>query len=109
MVCNKNVFFYRKSQVKPIFSKEELEEFESLQPKVIADITSIDPYNKLPFLTSRIKSMLEYNLNGEAISSGTNAINVFKVVSNPEDRTSENMKQAILLGWCLKFVRIIFI
>lgn len=88
------------------FKKNDLVEFLSLQPTIVADITSIPPYNKLPFLTDRITSMLNYNINGGNNTSGVTTVFIYKMVSKPQDRTSEKMKQAIILGWCIRIVSI---
>lgn len=77
----------------------------SLKPKVISDITSIHPYNKLSFLTSQIENMLDYTLTGGIIASGLNIIYIYKMIPQAE-KTPENLELAVLMGWCLRLVSI---
>lgn len=89
-----------------VFSEHEWDEFLSMKSKVIADITSVQPFDKLPFLTSKVETMLSYNLTSGTIAGGLNTIYVYKMICKPKDQTSENIDLAILMGWCFRFVSI---
>lgn len=74
--------------------------------QIVKDIIDIKPYSELPYLGSTIKSMLDYTVNSGNSAIGLITIYVYKLVAKHEDKISENLRLAIILGWVMKFVSI---
>lgn len=85
-------------------SKADQDEFQAIYPEIIQDITSIDHFHKLPDFASSVKSMLDHNLTPKYNANGLITVYAFKMIAKPEQRTPENIKLAILLGWCVRLV-----
>lgn len=76
----------------------------SVYSQIVQDIINVKPYSELPYLGSRIKSMLDYTLTSDNNTSGLITIYAYKLIAKPEDKTPENLSLAIILGWCMRFV-----
>lgn len=76
----------------------------SLYPQIRQDLTSIEPYNKLPFFMEKIEAMLDYNVPHGTNARGLQTIYAYKMIAKPEEKTPEKLKEAAILGWCLRLV-----
>lgn len=86
------------------FSEEEYDEFMSVYPEIRQDITSTEPYNKLPYFMDKIKTMLDYNVTTGNNARGLITVYAYKMIAKTVDQTPENIRLAILLGWCMRLV-----
>lgn len=91
------------------FSKDEYDEFMCLYPQILQDITSIEPYKKLPHFMSEIKTMMDYNVTSGSNARGIVTIYAYKMLAKPKEITRDNIKLAIVLGWCMRLVSFVTI
>lgn len=86
------------------FTKEEYAELMSVYPQIVEDITSIEPYNKLPNLLTRVKFFLDYTFNSGNNAYGMLIPYVYKNIAKPDDKKDEHIKKALILAWVSRMV-----
>ncbi|XP_031621837.1 farnesyl pyrophosphate synthase-like [Contarinia nasturtii] len=85
--------------------RREHEEFMLLFPDVVNHLTEYAANNfKLMDAAKHFANALEYDVPNGRKNRGLNAVIVYKDLIGKERQTSENIRQAQILGWCIELM-----
>ncbi|KAG5880163.1 hypothetical protein JTB14_001653 [Gonioctena quinquepunctata] len=86
------------------FSKEENLEFLSVYSELEEVLTNVEPWSRNSKYKETLKEILYYILYHGTKTRGLATVLAYKHIEESENLTSENIKLAIVLGWCIVMV-----
>ncbi|KAK5647754.1 hypothetical protein RI129_002646 [Pyrocoelia pectoralis] len=92
-----------------LVTKEEIKEFMSVFPDLLRDIRDHNMFEDLHYVKDRITKCLEYNVPLGKKSRGLITLSSYKLLESPEKLTSENIRLAQILGWCVELLHSSFL
>ncbi|KAK5647755.1 hypothetical protein RI129_002647 [Pyrocoelia pectoralis] len=90
-------------------TKEETRDFMSVFPDLVRDLTDDKEYPDIPLVTKRFARVLQYNVPLGKKSRGLSTVASYKLIETPENLTSETIRLAQILGWCVELLHSSFL
>lgn len=85
-------------------SKEEITEFMSFFPDFVSDLTEAVRRPGILEVSTRFAEVLKYNVPTGKKIRGVLLVTAYKLMESPQNLTPENIRLAIILGWCVELV-----
>ncbi|KAK9884172.1 hypothetical protein WA026_005128 [Henosepilachna vigintioctopunctata] len=98
-----------KPTVWTIVSKEESREFMAIFPDIVRELTDAGRHTDIPEINKRYVKLLQYNVPTGKKSRGLAVVGAYKMFERPERLTTENIRLANILGWCVEMLSGMFV
>ena len=89
-------------------SKDESRDFMAVFPDVVRDLTDIGLYSDIPQVSKWYAKVLQYNVPTGKKNRGLALVLAYKMIEKPANLTDDNLKLAMILGWCVEMVIYVF-
>lgn len=87
-------------------SNKELDDLMAIFPDVVNELTCSESFTKIPETKKHYEELLNYNVPyGKRVRS-LGLVASYKLIEKPENLTEENLRKAIVLGWCIEMVSV---
>jgi len=92
-----------------LVAKEESRQLMAMFPDIVRDLTNDGKYTDIPEVTKRFTKVLQYNVPTGKKNRALALIAAYKMLEDPAKLTPENMKLAMVLGWCVEMLQAYFL
>nr|AAX55631.1 farnesyl diphosphate synthase [Ips pini] len=99
----------RPQQSSSLASKEQSRDFMAQFPDIIRELTEVGRNQELPEVMKRYARVLQYNTPNGKKTRGLITISTYKMLEDPAKITTENLKKAGILGWCIEMLHTYFL
>nr|AKM16734.1 farnesyl diphosphate synthase [Mylabris cichorii] len=94
-----------KSKSPNIASKDESREFMAVFPDIVRDLTDAGRQTDIPEVNKRFAKLLHYTVPNGKKNRGLSVVTSYKMLEKPENLTPDNIRKAIILGWCVEMLQ----
>lgn len=91
------------------FTKKDRQAFLALLPDIIRSLTFEGVHQDMPLVNKHLAQCIQYNVSHGKLNRGLMVPQTFKLLTEPDQHTEENMKRAIILGWCVELLQSFFL
>ncbi|XP_078391874.1 farnesyl pyrophosphate synthase isoform X2 [Cetorhinus maximus] len=90
--------------------KADMREFDRMFTQIVETLTEEDLHHpEIGDAIKRLREVLEYNVPGGKRNRGLSVIASFRELSSPKQQTEENLKTALIIGWCVELLQAFFL
>ncbi|XKL64257.1 hypothetical protein PGB90_004343 [Kerria lacca] len=87
---------------------DDYNQFMATFPDIVRDLTLSPEYDDIPDITKWFRKNLEYNVVDGKKYRGLAVVNAYRILSSSK-LTSENLKLANILGWCVEMLQAFYL